>query len=89
MSWPPKPNCSFVRMQKGRVNQRKEKLVFSDTVWEERKTEDSMIFLKFIYIHTFKTELLFKGNIEQFSLLCLTKVQLWKSNSGFPLNLYC
>lgn len=52
MSWPPKPNCSSVRVLKGKVKQREEKLVFSDIVWEERKTEESHDFSG-IYIHTY------------------------------------
>lgn len=48
-----------------------------------------MIFLEFIYVHTFKMELLFKGNVGQFRLFCLSKVHLWKGNSGFAWNLYC
>jgi len=77
MSWPPKTNCSSVRILKRKVKEMEEKLIISDIVWEERKMEESydFCFNSCTYIYTFKMKL-FKGNIRQLMLLCLSKVEL-------------
>lgn len=60
------------------MKQKEEKSVFSDIKWKERKMEESYDFSGiYVYSH-FLIELVFKGNIGQFGLFCLSKVLLWK-----------